>query len=440
LPQYLHLSLRDSSETKSYIDTLTVSKYDKQSAYNKFSYSLRPNSSAGVDQDKGSVTLGLIGAKPNIYGGEIYSSITSTKTDSDIYDSDYATTTSIGYKQALFKRWGEKYNSISIDNAKENFELIKQKQRYVDAQIILKACENYYNVVLNHKRIKIYEESLQMAKKDYEIAKAKYDAGMVSAVDMHRAKLTLLNAQKNQSDAKKNFQDQLDEMLYFINQDIDSKIAKNIDTNIDKYKLNFEIKTDEQTLQKDISYKEKIKEEKSLLKEIFKAKRDFQPDITVDMKYQFIGEDETFSKSIDQTNEQWSIYLSSEYNFNNDDKKIAYNKIMIQKATLQRDISNLKRNIIKNIQNVKNQYQNLELKLEIASLRVNESELSLKAAHLRYEQGLGTNLDIMEASKELESAKIEYISNLLSYNLTILQLAQTQDLLDYEFALEMIGE
>ena len=438
--QYIHLSLRDSTDSINYQDTLAYSKYDQESANNQFDISIKPNSSAGLTQDTSNITLGLSGSQANIYGGEVYSSISSTKTNSDLSKNDYSSQTTIGYRQALFKRWGEKYNNYNIYNTTLRYELTKKRNRYINNKIILKATEKYYNVILNYNRINIYKESYKRATKDFDKAQAKYSSGMVSAVDMHRAKLNMLNANKNLQDSKKNYLDLVDELLYFINQDYDNNIKNNINMDIKKFNLDFDIKYDYSILNENILYKEKLIEKEILQEKIFRTKRDFLPDITLDMNYKINGVDENINKSFDSETKQWSMQLFSEYNFNTDDKKIAYNKVMIEQSKLNRDIKELERNILKNIKNIENNFNNLKFNLEISSLKVEAAKMTLEAANIKYSQGLSTNFDTLDASQDLENAKIEYISNLLSYNLAILKLADSQNILDYNFLLGLINE
>ncbi len=440
LSEYIHLSLRDSTDSINYQDTLSYSKYDLQTANNQFDISIKPNSSIGLNQDSGSITIGLSASQANLYGGEIYTSISSTKIDSELSKDDYNSQTTIGYRQALLKRWGEKYNNYNIYTATQRFNLAKEKEKYINNQIILKATEKYFNVILNYNRINIYEESYKRSKRDFEIAQAKYSSGMVSAVDMHRANLNMLNAQKNLQDSKKNYLDLVDELLYFINQDFDNNIKDNIQMDIKKFNFDFNIKYDYSILKNNIQYKEKLIEKEILQDKIFRTKRDFLPDIILDMNYRINGEDNNFNESFDSQIEQWSMQLSSEYNFNTDDKKIAFNKVMIEQSKLKRELNELERNIIKDIKNTQNRYNNLNFNLEISSLKVEAAKMSLEAANIKYQQGVGTNFDLLDASTALENAKLDYISNLLSYNLTILKLADTQNLLDYDFAIGIINE
>ena len=440
LQEYIYIALRDSSDSINYKESIIYSQYNLENIQNKFNFSIVPNSSATANSDEKTLSLGVSVNKPTQIGGEFYTSVRTTRTESTHRQTSYNSQTVLGYKQSLFKRWGLKYNNQDILNAKQRYQLIKSKNRYINSQIILKAVEQYYNVILTHKRVKIYEESCVRAEKEYAFAQAKYSVGSVSSLDTHRAKLKMYSSQKNLEDAKKSYLDSVDDMLYFINHN-NQKIEIDMDVSI--FIQHFEVKYNQTILDDNINYKQKILDKRILEDKIFLVKRDFLPDVTLDINYKMNGYDKKFSNSFDNMYQDkdanYNISISSSYNFNTQSKKINYKKIIMERSKLNREIHELTRFIIKDITSKQNRYESLKFNLNLSKSRVDETELSFKAAKIKHMQGVGTNFDILIASQELENAKIEYISNILNYNKAILTLADSQNILDYNFIMELIN-
>lgn len=438
LKEYVYLSLNDSNDAKLIEDVFLNYKYDYDLQKNQFSGNYSPASSFSMNEDSNNLTIGLIREQQNIYGGNIYGKMEILREESDNEENSYTPKFSIGYKQSLFQKFGEKYNTLALDRSKDQLNLFKLIKQDTQADIIIKATLKYYTYTLNKVKIDIQEQSVQRALNHYEAAKAKYKSGIVSKIDVHRAKLSYLDQKKNLKESIKLYHDSLEELYFYINQ---TNPNDNLETNkITALRHNIQTDSENDLLESNIRWQEILLNEEYLDRELYNLKKDFLPDIELGVDYSRYSSDEKLSKSFDLNEDQWSLGLSSSYNFNTTSKKINYNKKKIEIAKHKRDKDALKREILKNIKSLKNELTNTKENLEIYDLKRTESRNSLDVAQVRYNRGLSTNLDILDAEAIYSNSQIDYMSELVKHNITLLKLVKEYGYLNDSFIEENYGQ
>ena len=430
LTQYINLSLQNSNDSKLLIDNELNSKLDYDLQKNNYSNNYSPISSVNAGDDSNSYTLGFQRTQSNIYGGKISSGFDSTVTDANNLETTYSPTLSFAYTQSLFRKFGETYNTLSLYSAKERLDLVKLVNITQIAEIILKSVSFYYDVSLNSEKIKIQKKALLRTESNYNAAKAKQESGIVSKIDVHRAKLAFLEQKKSLKDSIKRYKDSLENLYFYINQDVNGKVEIE-PTKFFKYKIK-EFQNSE-VLSTNLNWNEILLDEKIINREIYNSQKDFLPDINLNLNYSVSSSSENFNDSFAFNEDAWSIGLNSNYSFNTTEQSINRQRITIRKARLIRDKDSLKRLIFKDINALKNNYQNILDNMEIYKLKQMEAKESLDVAKIRYERGLSSNLDVLDAESAYSSSLVEYITEVVRHNIALLKLRKAKNRLNIEF-------
>jgi outer membrane protein TolC len=434
LVKYIHYALAQSYEIQNLRDRARLSELDLSSVEHRYDVIVTPDSSIMATNHNNRVSIGLQGSQENIYGGRAYSSISTSQSKSALsHQQEYSLKSSIGYTQSIFRKFGSLYNTLSLFSAKERKIKTQIEIEESKKDIIFQAITKYYHTVLAREQIAIYDLATKRAKQNYRASKAKQEAGIVSKIDVHRAKLSYLNAKINQGNALKNYKDALAEAFFFINQE---EQREPFIKEIKKVSYHFDIDW-HKVISTNARWKILLINEKILDREIYNAYSDVLPDIKVDVKYHTYNRDERFRDSLAFDNRDWSISLSSDYSFDSHDEEIAIERLKISKNRLIQDKERLSRLIKKEIGELLNSFENIKEVLNLQKLREEEAEESLKIAQIRYERGLSSNLDILDAENNLLNAQISSISALVRYNSSIFQLAHRLNLLDLAFVEEV---
>ena len=93
----------------------------------------------------------------------------------------------------------------------------------------------------------------------------------------------------------------------------------------------------------------------------------------------------------------------------------------------------------KEIEELFNDFENIRETLTIQKLREEEARESLKIAQIRYERGLSSNLDVMDAESNLLNAQISSVGALVRYNSAMFKLARELNILDINFVNKVLN-
>jgi outer membrane protein TolC len=176
-----------------------------------------------------------------------------------------------------------------------------------------------------------------------------------------------------------------------------------------------------------------ILDEKLIKRELYNANRDFLPDLELDVNYKKRSSQKDLSGIFDSFDEEWSVGINTNYGFNTTSQEVNRQRLVIQQSKILRDKYSLRRYIFKEINKLKNNYINILENLKILKLKQEESKNSLKVAKIRYERGLSSNLDILDAENAYSSSQIDYISEILKHNYALLVYAKALNELDIDY-------
>ena len=379
-------ALRFSGSAKTLQEDLILKKVAVDEIKHRYEFALKPSISSSVDEDNQNMNLALSGVKRDRFGGDLKGSIDYKRSLSSSDD----VVGSLSYTFPLFRKFGKKYNSLDEINTKESFELFKFGLKDKQASIIIKATQLYFDYILSEKKQEIFKKSLQGYENSFNASKAKQKAGIVSKMDVYRAKLALLKEKRSYKKEKKDLIKKRNALFRFINtkdnKDKFSLLLPSVDVKLVDVSL-------DEILKNSLKFKElKIKEER-IKRELFKAKREYFPDLKLTLKV--------------DTNGGCGVILSSSYDIDrfSTDKKIQKN--MIELNRVKRELMLLKDEIRDEKEELLENFKNLKYELKIRELEKESSFKSLEVAKIRFERGVANNEDLLNAQKSYTQAKVE---------------------------------
>lgn len=431
LNEYIDLSLQNSIDSYDITDSKIFSKMAVRSEENRFRVKISPSSSASSKSGQQSISIGLSAKQKFTTGTTLYASSSALYNSNDNFSDTYGTSTTVGIKQSLFQRFGEKYNTLELFVAKQNDTLTKLKTKKAYQDIIIKAASLYFNAQLVRQKEAIYKNSLKRSLKNLDVAKAKQKMGLSPKTDVYRANLAYLGQQQQAIAVREDLETSISNASIYINFSEDK--ALKIDENIPF--LSWEpIALDiDKILKSNILWQEILMKERILKRKLFNAKKEMLPDITLDINYNLAGANEAVSDIASIDERDFSVTLSSSYSFDNLDKKQYIQTLILKQNRLVRDKRVLKRTILKSLKQYETRYYSLKNQLSISQMKKENSIKALAVAQVRYKRGLASNLDITDAELALSNSMIAYYTNLVQYNLNILDFAKALNILDSDF-------
>jgi len=418
LLEYVKSALRFSEGAKTLQENLILKRVGVDKVEHRYEFTLKPSISSSANKDSQNVNFALSGIKRDRFGGDLKSSIEYERSLSDSEDDVVG---SLSYTFPLFRRFGKKYNSLDEIDSKESFELFKFGLKDKKASIIIKATKLYFDYILTKKKQEIFRKSLQSYENSFRASKAKQKAGIVSKIDVYRAKLALLKEKRSYKKEKKDLIKKRNTLFRFIdmkdNGDAFSLLLPKIDVALKDVSL-------EKILENSLKFKElKFKEER-IKRELFKAKREYLPDLKLTLNV--------------DTNGRYGATLSSSYDMDrfNTDKKMQ--KILIELNRVKRELMLLKDEIRDKKEELLENLKNLKYELKIRELEIESSFKSLEVAKIRFERGVANNEDLLNAQKSYTGAKVELFRAKMQIFLSYLEVLKFYGELDEKSFLRLV--
>lgn len=436
LSEYTSIVLRDSNEVLNLVDSEVYARFNVESVLNRYDLKASPDSTLFMGDESHRVQLGLQGSKKNLYGGEVYTNVYGSSRQYTGQETEYGSEVRVGYRQSLWQKFGKDYNTLALFTAKERLDIQKILNDEQRQSIIIEAVRSYYAVQLNKKKISIQEKSLQRSKVYYEAAEAKQQSGLVSKIDVYRAKISYLDQKRSLSTFIKQYEDALEAAVFLIDQDKEHyDIA--FDDEIEEFSYTMGAVDEEAVLASNAFWLDLESREDIMAKRFVNTKKELYPDLVLDASYRRFSHDDKAIDALHWNESDWGITLRADYQFDKFAQEQQLRILQIEKGRLRRDKRQLKHAIFKEIREVESSYRTLKDALEIESMKSQQAKESLEVAKIRYERGLSENLDLIDAENAYLNAQISYYSTLVSVNLAILRYLDGINLLDVETVMEL---
>lgn len=274
--------------------------------------------------------------------------------------------------------------------------------------------QDYYNILRCRSQVEVYQESVNNLQAHLENTQAKFRAGTIPQTDILSSEVSL--AQKKQKLVSA-INDYNVAVATFNNDvglptDTDTKPqdrlayeAYNLDlAECESYAINHR----PDLFQKEYNLLQKIAETDA-------AKSGARPYVEAVVGRNFGGSSPF--KTDNDTSDSWSAGVKA--NWNVFDNQITAAQVEQKKAAARRAEAELKDALNDVKLEVRTAYLNLKAAEEnIKTMReaLDKAKEDYRIEQVRYNAGVGTNLEIMDAQEKLVSAKGDYISALYSYN------------------------
>ena len=344
-------------------------------------------------------------ATANRIGGEAYAQARMTGKN---YDYNYGNTGTISmpvYNAALnAQRKAARYGLNAAD-----FALEQTKQA-----IRLTATVDYFNILQARNLVKVREDTVTTLQSHLADVNAQFRVGTVARADVLASEVELANAQQNLTTARNNYEVAVATLNNLIGVPTDTTLTINDELRYTDYAPTLDDCTDYALLYRADGaaalYAVKRAEEG-----VRTAKAGYHPTVNAAASRSIAGE-RPFQDDHTSSN-QWAAGVSASWNIF--DNGVTTARVDAAKATLRKAEEALAATDEKIRLDVHTAYLNLraaEQNIATTETAVKKAEEDYNIARVRYNAGVGTNLEVMRSSDNLTIARMNYSTALYSYN------------------------
>ena len=344
-------------------------------------------------------------ATANRIGGESYAQARMTGTK---YNYNYGNTGTISipvYNAALnAQRKSARYGLNAAD-----FALEQTKQ-----SIRLMATTDYFNILQARNLVKVREDTVATLQAHLADVNAQFRVGTVARTDVLASEVELANAQQNLTTARNNYEVAVATLNNVIGVSTDTTLTINDELRYTGYTLSLDDCTDYGLLYR-ADGAAAVYAVKQAEEGVRAAKAGYHPTVNAAATRSIAGE-RPFKDDHTSSN-TWSAGVSASWNIF--DNGVTAAQVDAAKATLRKAEEALAATDEQIRLDVRTAYLNLrasEQNIKTTEKAVQQAEEDYNIARVRYNAGVGTNLEVMRASDNLTMARMNYSMALYSYN------------------------
>lgn len=307
-------------------------------------------------------------------------------------------------------------NEGLVAQAKELYTGAQYNLAYTRQQVITNTYLAYYNVLQAEKNVALAEEAVQRLAQHLSIVESQYAEGIVIKSDVLRTEVELAQAKQNHSKSQNAYKLASSQLITLLGLPNDQDITLTDTGETTGYDGSIS-----QVMQRALAHRTDLKqiyqEEKAARRDIQIAKSGHLPSVSLSIKKEWQNQNDSANP--------WSTQVAVSFNVFDGSKT----KAKIKQAEWETVKTNelLQQKIEQITLETKEAYFNMHnarTAVDIASQVVAKAEEDYSIAQIRYQAGVGSNLDVIDSQGALTSAKLNYTNARYDYNKYSVQLAQ----------------
>lgn len=299
----------------------------------------------------------------------------------------------------------------AIDQSKLNLKVADLAVETARQQLRYDVVSDYFSVLEYRNELQVEQATVDNYVEHLDVVKAKFDVGLVAKSDVLTSEVNLADAQDSLIKAQNNYDNAVATLNNALGVPHDTKLVLTDNLVHEPYQ-----RTLEECLTYAVAHHPEIEQYQAKIAsaqdEIKIAKSGYGP--TVDFTAQ---EDWYDSHFTGDNNNNWLVGVTASINLF--DTGLTKTKVKQAESSLtmvQNQAADSKDTILLNVRKYYNSMQEAKKRIETSRVSIDQGEESLRINKARYDAGIGTNLDVLDAVIDLDTAKINNIQALYDYN------------------------
>ena len=279
-------------------------------------------------------------------------------------------------------------------------------------EVRLQSTVYYFDVLQYRNLVAVYEEEVLTLQEHLRNVNAQFRVGTVAKVDVLESQVELANAMQNLVNIQNSYDVAVANLNNFIGLPADTVIRPQDTLTYKKYYLNlgdctaYALENRADAAMADYAVKRAESAKKS-------AKSGWYPNVNASISKGHTNENLVSKKVTDQ----WSIGFSASWDiFDGGITRAQVNQADAELTRAQEVVAQTREQIQLEVQSAFLDLHAAERNIGTTQAAVVLGEENYKIAQVRYAAGVGTNLDVMDASRKLTEARSNYFTALYKYN------------------------
>jgi len=390
------------------------SRYSRQSAESDFALKFQPSANFGISGSNttSEQTRGISGkiSRKNSLG------IEASVTPSISYREDSGTVTGLGARLSipLFRGFGREYNYDALYAADFSLATATRNMYLSEVEIVLETVGLVYEVLRQQELVKLFSFQKQRFEGHVHRARIMEATGLSSPIDTYRARIRLSDVREQLTIAREKYRSSLDRLKVLLAYPVESTLTPQAPLSYSPTRIS-EAKAIGIALENRIELEQSEADFLEAERKSKVAKRGLLPDINLVGTYRKSAFSDDFTGFDPDSDEFWSLGLTSSTDFSRSREKAAYQQSLLEKRRRQLQKQSRKDEIISEVKSRLDALKQEEQRIALREDQIIQARGKMRLAEIKFAHGMGDNFDLVESETEFLRAKTNLLSEKIGY-------------------------
>ncbi len=331
-----------------------------------------------------------------------------------VFGDDYTSSFNTTLTQPLLRGVKPEFNRSGVDAAEFADRSARRAHHLARVDTVLETVTAVYEVVRQRELVTLNEESEQRLENHATAARAKEKVGLASPIDTYRATIELKQAQDDLTRAREALGDALDDLKLVLAMPLGRDIT--IDAPIAH---EFVRMTEEQAIEACLENRVELAQAEDRVDETERqarvARHNTLPDLDLVLDYSRFGIGDTLGQSHSQALESSGIGLRSRTDAARTVERATYGQSLVATRSARRGYDLQRDQVVRQVKRELRNLQRSEQRIAIQEEQREQAEKQLALARVKFQHGLATNFDLIDAETTLRRGQVTLVSTRIDY-------------------------
>ncbi len=430
LEEAVRLALVENLNLQTSVDVLQGALIGESLAESRFNLKLTPSYERGFGEsslvDQG---VGLEVSKLLPFGTTLTGGLRSDWTGGDL---EYVNASAVSFRvtQPLLRGFGKGATEYDLENSRRNLQSSERNLELARQRLAVDVVASYYNIVRQAGLVDVAEKSLERNKELLRASEARLEVGLASKLDVFRAELQLSQAEDAFIFRKEALELALDSFKFNLGLAPTDVVALSM---VEPEYQPVQVDVDSLTalaLRNRIEMREEDDRIKDAERSLAVSRQNLLPQVDLNLRYDRRGLGQSFTSSFNFIDNAFNMFLTTSYPLDRSSENASYAMTQIDLSARRRQLRLVEYNIANEVRAAARNVERIGKSIVLQERNTDFAEKQLRLATLRYQRGLASNFDIIDAENNLIQSKSNYVSLVSDYHVAQIELKRVTGTLD----------
>ena len=336
--------------------------------------------------------------------------------------------------QPLLRGFGPNATFYDLRSGRRGREGQERQYELGRQRLAVDVARSYYQVIQQRQLQAVARQSLERSESLQHASEARLEVGLVSKLDVYRAELQASQAQESMVRAEASLQAELERFRTLLGlspvdplQPQSAALPEDVSGAVDPVEV-----LTQRALENRLDLVETREEVGDARRAASLARQNLLPQLDLNVGVTQFGNGTTFGNAISSADRRVSVYLSTSYPLERSTEATSKAVAELDLSSRERTLRQRQLDVEAEVRTAVRELERIRKSIELQKKGVQVAEQQRRLATLRYQRGLASNFDVVDAEGSLVVARSALVGLLTSYQVARIDLMRITGTLNVE--------